>query len=436
MAAIGSMSRYPFTIPVDTAPPFQLKQSPHKVRCISCEKFLTAHIVQTACGHLLHKSCYRNEALRSEPCRYCWKSVTSDLPQSSFRTIATKKDLILSSARLINDTTLSLTQKKITVAVLTSECGVTRKLFYGASVPPNFFVNGVSLLYMCSERGSHTIAKLLIALKGDPNIKNNLSCMAGWNPFWNELDFKREHGETPVFGAAKKGHLAVLHVLQQAGASMDCADPLGRTPLWHALEHENPASALTLVWYGAKPDVRLKNNDSALMWAFKKQEMGLAKALSQHGAKMTPDEIRFCLEAGARHSTRQLEFILAYGGIQFINEGPLPPVLVALIEGRSDNLQLLIKKGANLSVQVENKDLVTYAVRHLIERFQAYQRGELGEVRDKLKKFIEALEFLIQAFRDKSMTLPPAEQTFTQFIADTETRTSLRLRARSVLQGA
>jgi ankyrin repeat protein len=64
------------------------------------------------------------------------------------------------------------------------------------------------------------------------------------------VDFKNsKYGRTPLLWAAENGHEAVVRLLLDQGASMDCQDIEGRMPLSKAIdsEHSTVISLLALL---------------------------------------------------------------------------------------------------------------------------------------------------------------------------------------------
>jgi ankyrin repeat protein len=51
-----------------------------------------------------------------------------------------------------------------------------------------------------------------------------------------KIDEQDSHSRTPLWQAARDGHVAVVRLLLEKGAAVDSTDRHGRTPLWSAKE--------------------------------------------------------------------------------------------------------------------------------------------------------------------------------------------------------
>jgi len=94
-------------------------------------------------------------------------------------------------------------------------------------------------------------------------------------------------GYTPLFIAAKSGHVPVIDVLLKAGAEAKVAAVDGLTPLMMAASSGNPDAVEMLVKHGA--DVNAKESDSgqtALSFAAAFNRPAAIRALLQHGANI------------------------------------------------------------------------------------------------------------------------------------------------------
>jgi ankyrin repeat protein len=73
-----------------------------------------------------------------------------------------------------------------------------------------------------------------------------------------DLESKDNFGQTPLGGAAEKGHEAVTRLLLENGADLESKDVFGQTPLWWAAERGHEAVTRLLVEKGADPESQKK----------------------------------------------------------------------------------------------------------------------------------------------------------------------------------
>lgn len=88
---------------------------------------------------------------------------------------------------------------------------------------------GVSPLLLCAEGGNEALVKLLVGVGADVNMSPS-------------GDLAVEHilaGQTPLYGAAKKGHYHICKFLIENGAEVNAETMTGATPLYTAVEESH-----------------------------------------------------------------------------------------------------------------------------------------------------------------------------------------------------
>ena len=96
-----------------------------------------------------------------------------------------------------------------------------------------------------------------------------------------ELEYRDEHGQTPLLLAASHGHEATVKMLLQGGAEPDSKDEFGRTPLSWAAEKGHEA-VIKLLMNRDDVEVNFADRDgkTALLWAVEGKHGKIVKLLS------------------------------------------------------------------------------------------------------------------------------------------------------------
>jgi ankyrin repeat protein len=142
---------------------------------------------------------------------------------------------------------------------------------------------GVSPLLLCAEGGNETLVKLLVSVGADVNMSPS-------------GDLAVEHilaGQTPLYGAAKKGHYHICKFLLENGAEVNAQTMTGATPLYTAVEEGHFEICQLLIEYGADVNLCPKgdwarelniNQQSPLLLACIKNNTQIAELLLENGA--------------------------------------------------------------------------------------------------------------------------------------------------------
>jgi ankyrin repeat protein len=79
----------------------------------------------------------------------------------------------------------------------------------------------------------------------------------------------RDSGETPIWAAAKHGHVTLLKELLHAKANVEMSNHEGETPLWIAAKNGNATVVKELLTANADPQIRNKNGETPLGVAYR-----------------------------------------------------------------------------------------------------------------------------------------------------------------------
>jgi len=177
------------------------------------------------------------------------------------------------------------------------------------------------------------------------------------------VNAKNKYGVTPLALAADQGNAAVLDLLLNAGAKPN--DPInfvnsGETPLMHAARSSKVDAVKSLVKAGA--DVNAKeswNGQTALMWAAADGDSAMVTTLLELGAdlkaKSHAGTTAFLL-AVRKGDLPSVQAMLAAGAdVNEKRSGDFAtPLLIAVINGHADLVDLLLEKGADPNAEGGN----------------------------------------------------------------------------------
>ena len=197
--------------------------------------------------------------------------------------------------------------------------------------------NGATALHWAAYRSDAESTAALIRAGANINLKNN-------------------YGVTPLALAAQQGSPAVLDLLLKAGANPN--DPVnfvnaGETPLMTAARSANVGAVKALARAGA--DVNAKESwsgQTALMWAAAEGDSAMVTTLMELGADLRTRSnggttaFQFAVRKG---DMRTVQAMLA-GGADVNDKRPgdfATPLLMAIINGHEDLVDLLLDKGAD-----------------------------------------------------------------------------------------
>ncbi|XP_067898915.1 uncharacterized protein [Heterodontus francisci] len=125
---------------------------------------------------------------------------------------------------------------------------------------------GYTLVHWAALTGSIPLLRFLVDLRLPLNLPS-----------------RSEAAQRPIHWAAVKGHITVIHILLQAGVSLDERDQRGCTPLIIASQYGHIALCCYLMGKGASLQACDSEGDNALHWAAFKGHCELSRLLIYSG---------------------------------------------------------------------------------------------------------------------------------------------------------
>ena len=177
-----------------------------------------------------------------------------------------------------------------------------------------------------------------------------------------DLGARGEHHETPLHAALDKGHLDIVLLFLDRGASVDSRDLLRRTALYKASSRGYAKVLQCLIDHGADPNAECDDKDgwrkvkwTALYVASKNGRLDIARTLVEHGADMNHQDNfgRSPLHIASRNQSTDLaRLLLDHGanpnasdtwGVTALHE--------ASTQGQTTLVMSLLEYGANVDAR-------------------------------------------------------------------------------------
>ncbi|RWS16657.1 histone-lysine N-methyltransferase EHMT2-like protein [Dinothrombium tinctorium] len=206
--------------------------------------------------------------------------------------------------------------------------------------------------------------------------------------------FEENDNETPLHTAAAAGHLVIVHLLIQAGASPNVLNKNMDTPLTLAVINKHPAVVKYLIKAGAAPDIRAEDGMTALhlaskngsfesvfhiinagkmninlqddggwtplVWATEHKHLGIVKLLISKGSdpNILDDEENSGLHWAAYSGDVNIAYIYIEMGVDVnaINIHGDTPLHVAARRDNYECVVLLLSRGADLTLLNKNNE--------------------------------------------------------------------------------
>ncbi|KAJ5380404.1 ankyrin repeat-containing protein [Penicillium cataractarum] len=129
-----------------------------------------------------------------------------------------------------------------------------------------------------ADRG-HSFALVWATVTNNPQTVR-LSLAGGGN-----TRATNQHGQSPLWLAARRGHLEILEILLDHGADIEIRNPVGMTPLMIAAREGQCEVVKVLLARGANHAAQTRDHSTALLWALRAGMVDAVKMLIAHGAQ-------------------------------------------------------------------------------------------------------------------------------------------------------
>ncbi|TYZ61591.1 hypothetical protein PybrP1_003467 [[Pythium] brassicae (nom. inval.)] len=207
--------------------------------------------------------------------------------------------------------------------------------------------HGVTALLLAAGKGKLPVVEALLARGANPSRQSG------------------KHRMTPLHGAAKSGHAAVMTALLDAGSNVDALDGTGCTALYWAARKGHVAAAELLLARGADPEATGSDwrplhiacaNDSVEVVALLLARGAQVNAAMEFGitpldfaaSQGSPDVARLLLDAGADVNNRD-------------EKTATTPLHRAAIRGDWDLVTLLVGRGARVDAETFDRATPLFA---------------------------------------------------------------------------
>jgi ankyrin repeat protein len=244
--------------------------------------------------------------------------------------------------------------------------------------------SGETALMVAVENGYKSVVEDLLAHHADLNGKRNggytalsLAVQKGYPDTASllitngaDVNAADDYGYTPLFGAATAGNTAVMELLIAHKAEVDAKDNIGLTPLFSAVQAGQIDAASLLLKKGADVNALATGGGgqpgkgwSPLHVAVAGDEVGMVKLLLEYD---TRTDLRVPVYANQFTQGRGYGFSqLGANGMQpyvggnanpFPGDENVPPLTMAVMNGRKETVQLLIEHHADVNARASAGD--------------------------------------------------------------------------------
>ncbi|XP_072713688.1 ankyrin repeat and SOCS box protein 3 isoform X1 [Ciconia boyciana] len=217
--------------------------------------------------------------------------------------------------------------------------GSVRVLLEAGADPNEVTTEATTALFLAVENGHADIVKFL--LQHGANVKGPHS-WSGWNS---------------LHQASFQGYTEIMKILLEKGASKECKDDFGITPLFVAAQYGKLESLRLLISYGADVNCQAKDRATPLLIAAQEGHAECVELLLSKGADpnlyCNEDNWQLPIHAAAEMGHKEiLELLIPVTDrICDKGKGKVSPVYSAVYGGNKECLEMLLKEGYSPDAQ-------------------------------------------------------------------------------------
>jgi ankyrin repeat protein len=226
----------------------------------------------------------------------------------------------------------------------------------------------------------------LAALKGSEAL---MKVILGFKP---QVNPRNKFGQTPLHRAMVSGSEAITRMLVEAGAEVNGRDSQGIIPIHLAAQRKHTAIVTFLLEKGAEVDAFDAFKRRPLHMAIIGSEDLVVKSIIKSGADYkyqdTGGNNYLLLAAGSGNPDVTTTFLDLDLGVNSTNKSGLTPLHAASQNGHVKVVEVLEKRGADLSLKTKNGNTALDLVKHIRPPYRFRQHDE---VQRYLEKWTERL---------------------------------------------
>lgn len=246
---------------------------------------------------------------------------------------------------------------------------------------------GFTALHLAALHGHEEVVEKLLAAGANPDPLDGEAPKAGLKQAYSFLGMEALQGDalgrTPLFGAARQGHLSIVVRLLRAGALANRQDFLGFSPLYLAAQHGHLAVVRALIEGGAEVDRGGPGKTSPLLVALENRQRDCARLLLQSGASIKGGSTTPIMQAAENADAELLQMMLDRKARLTAGKNSSPPL--ARVVGATHQVPVASAPPGNW-VKVWN------------------DQGGFATVPLPQSQILEAMEVLLQAGADPNAT--------------------------------